>query len=269
MNNGLSRARARRARAKERSERRPGAQLRRAAALAVVAVYLLALAELLVIFTPRLPRYTVGAVSHNTVIATIPFQTEDVEATRLKQLGAAESVPPAFRLDLSTVSRATGQLRTLIELAHTSDSDPAATDHLAKTVDEWGVNLSPDQLQAMFRQVDEEEFLAAFTQTLSQVVSAGIISAENRDSRLAGLASRGVVVLVSDALMTTARVDQLLTPEEAAQAAARQLLSRYRIRANVHELSALLLPWLKPNLQYDRQQTDKLREAARLSLIHI
>ncbi|RKX33404.1 MAG: hypothetical protein DRP22_00335 [Verrucomicrobia bacterium] len=264
MNNVVSKARARRAREKDRAERqRTRPRGKSVILLTLVGTALWMTTAGLVLTARRLPRYVVGSTARNTVICSVPFKAEDVTATRLKRIQAAESVPPVFRLDTSAATAARTVLAELLESAGTDRAEGEALSKLQEHLTAAGIEIPAARFQQLARSVDRTAFLDTFEDVLRSVLLQGIISAEARESRFHNLAARDIIILESPSGTVTSKVSRLLTPQEAAEEAARRLRSQYRKgKISLKDLAALYRPWSVPNVAYCAERTQQLRKAA-------
>jgi len=263
VNNVVSKARARRARAKERGDRvwSPG-RGRRLLGAAALALLLWGVALALVVTSRGLPRYVAGTVARNTVICRVPFQVPDITATRLRQVQASEAVPPVFRVKLPPADQVQQRLRELRNQAGRS-ADTRARRELRNLLSQNGIDLPVSRFLQIVPADRPEQFLSAFAEVLEGIAAAGVISPDDRESGFAGLASSGNIIIAGPAGTVTTRVAEVRTPREAAEAAARELRSRIQVSASAADLARLFRAWLKPNLVYDAARTEELRAAAR------
>lgn len=215
---------------------------------------------------------TLGQRAPVTVVAQVDFKCEDIARTDLNRQQAVAAVPPFFTIDLAPLNTAFRALDKLVDrlekerLTDTQKSGDAALERaIGNVLDLLGLPLTPAEALALFPADAEEAVREALKKNLRDIWVQGIISPEEKESAFQGLASAGAVGLHSPDGMFRSPVplDDLLLPGGALEAVTQRIPDKsgdFSIpRA---PLTALLRPWIVPNLVYDLKTTTQRRKAA-------
>ena len=132
--------------------------------------------------------------------------------------------------------------------------------------DLFEIDVSGQNLAALFPAGREKEVLAVITETLHAVWRRGIVSPEERESRFQGIVPGDNIALWDGAsAFQSVSLDALPLTADAADAfakTAKAALDDIQIKASLKTLRALVAPWIRPNLDFDSRKTAERKKAA-------
>ncbi len=206
-----------------------------------------------------------------TVVASVDFTCVDLARTQIEQARAEQQTPPVFIIHSAAQSLANRTLDKLFDRLIQARGDPTGregdiSEDFASTLDLLGIPLTASDVAAVIPGGFERETQDAIRAALRKAWLAGIVSEQDRQSRFGGLASEGIIVIkrADGTLDNPVPLDRLPTPDEALAAAAQDILSSaFATNMPATTLTALLRPWLAPNLLYDPHATAENRRRAR------
>jgi hypothetical protein len=216
----------------------------------------------------------VGQRAASTVVATVGFTHPNTARTELLRQRAADDVLPVFRIDTSalhTASRTLGRLFERVaqvrqESVAEGTGAAAVEDLLADALYLLTLPITTEQALALAPPEGEQQALQAIRGALQTVWNQGIISAAERDARLARLPAQRAVTIHGETapIRSPVPLDELLLPEQAVRRAV-ALVSETHPDPPLPQdaLEALLAAVAVPNLRYDAALTDAQREESR------
>ncbi len=219
----------------------------------------------------KLTNLAVGQRAPETVIAEVDFQCEDVARTELNMQQAANSVLPVFALDDHNGPALRSVRRLFSELSayrSSTNSDPAADglDEQLPTAAAEDQPLAPRDLLRLIPEGTETQVLAAVTGALQQVWNQGILSRTEKATSFQDVALYRGIWLKDPATGDLVRtpIEELLMPDQALDRVVREVRRRPPAGLPAEDgLRLLLAPYVTPNLVYQNEQTEALREQAR------
>ena len=172
-----------------------------------------------------------GQQAPETIVATVDFRAENVSATKARQRIAADNVLPVFTIDTSALDN----VRNVLPI---------------------------NQLAELFPDRDPVELQNLVFSAISNVVSRGIISASDAQTRFNGAAPQGKVALRGGQTDVIHTLDSFSQQPDALDEAVQNVVKQLpRGSRNEEAVRGLIAPWVWPNLGYDAEET-----AARQSL---
>jgi len=229
--------------------------------------------------TPQHAGLAPGQRAPATVVAVVDFEYLDLAQTELNMKHAADAVPPVFRIDprpLKTATRWFEKLFDRLEAYYRArEQEQDASDDLRAVEDVLDLVEIPVTAQAISALVPPEKvehFRELVRAALKNVWSYGIIAANERASGFQGWAKSGNVLIrraeaEDEPPPEEVKLEELLVPAEALRTATRHIRTTMEDPSlPEHTLTALLAPWWVPNLEYDPEATQALRQVARRSV---
>ena len=175
---------------------------------------------------------TLGQKAPETIIASVDFRAENLATTQSRQRTIAETILPVFSIDISVIEHAR-QVLTTTQL----------------------MNILPAN-----EKVDAQ---AIIFNALSNIVSRGIISAGDAQTKFNGAAPSGKITLRGGKTDTIRTIDSFVQQPEALKIATAEILHELpRENRNEETIRALIASWLWPNLTYDAAETAARRAQA-------
>ncbi len=213
---------------------------------------------------------TVGQRSPLTVVAAVDFSCRDVAKTELNRQQTANEIPPVFSIDyrmLNTASRSLdklfGRLAQIRQPAAVPQDIAGQDREIGDVLDLLGLPIAATQARQLAPAGQEDQVLESLKSSLRDTWATGIISPQEKKSRYQGTALANRIALrdAEGSLHGPVRLDSLLLPEAALDAVAKSVLAQNpSIPKNA--LTALLQPWIVPNLVYDPHETAVRKSAA-------
>jgi putative nucleotidyltransferase with HDIG domain len=175
---------------------------------------------------------TLGQKAPETIIASVDFRAENLAITQSRQRAIAETILPVFSIDISVIEHAR-QVLTTTQL----------------------MNILPAN--------EKIDVQAILFNALSNIVSRGIISAGDAQTKFNGAAPSGKITLRGDRTDTIRTLDSFVQQPEALKTATAEILHELpRENRNEETIRALIASWLWPNLTYDAAETAARRAQA-------
>ena len=175
---------------------------------------------------------TLGQKAPETIIASVDFRAENLATTQSRQRTIAETILPVFSIDISVIEHAR-QVLTTTQL----------------------MNILPAN--------EKVDVQAIIFNALSNIVSRGIISAGDAQTKFNGAAPSGKITLRGGKTDTIRTIDSFVQQPEALKIATAEILHELpRENRNEETIRALIASWLWPNLTYDAAETAARRAQA-------
>ena len=175
---------------------------------------------------------TLGQKAPETIIASVDFRAENLATTQSRQRTIAETILPVFSIDISVIEHAR-QVLTTTQL----------------------MNILPAN--------EKVDVQAIIFNALSNIVSRGIISAGDAQTKFNGAAPSGKITLRGGKTDTIRTIDSFVQQPEALKIATADILHELpRETRNEETIRALIATWLWPNLMYDAAETAARRAQA-------
>ncbi|MBN2162208.1 MAG: HDIG domain-containing protein [Pontiellaceae bacterium] len=206
--------------------------------------------------------YQMGDVFPASIEALVDFQCENLSLTALAQDQAAAGVPLIFSLATQPEKRAVKQVQTVFDrLEQVATATEEETEHQIASLND--VLLGFDLDAAGFIQAFPSNSIALTREALSgrlkEVMSLGIIADKTRDNFAEGNPNRALTIK-SDT-ETQAR-NESLANIKSQQEAVQTISARFTNQTQRGLISKLLTSVVKPNLEYDADATESLRQKA-------
>lgn len=227
-----------------------------------------------------------------TVVAAGDFKCANLAATELLRQQAAETVVPAFTIQMGPLQAGWRTLEKLADrvialrqeqeaaaLLLVPPTTPAAAtktleSRLAVSADLLGLSVSGDALTNLFPPGKEMDVLTALKDSLSGVWMNGILSETDRESGFQGL-SPGATIDVfpptdgGERAVRTVRLKDLPSPSaalEICREAAKKRLSALDVESTDPIIEEMVRSAIRPNLDYDARATQERRAAIQRSI---
>lgn len=231
------------------------------------------LAVMALFYSGRLMRpqdISLGQRAGQTVVAAVDFECENLSATALKKQVAAETILPAFSIDLSTLNEARQVLSKLIprlralQSAESPEQKPLAQASLNDALDLLAIPLTPEQLMTIVPADRQTDLNALIFTAVSNAAAQGVIADPGRPNPLAEAAPAGKLIVRGIEPADTIRTMDSFAAESDARQSATAAILRSLPRENRDEsaIRTLIKPWLKPNLVYESAETARRRTQA-------
>lgn len=173
-----------------------------------------------------------GQKAPETIIASVDFRAENLAITRSRQRAIADTILPVFSIDTSVI------------------------EHARKV-------LTTPQLMSIIPANETIDVQAILFTALSNIVSRGIISAGDAQTKFNGAAPSGKITLRGGKTDTIRTLDSFVQQPEALKIATAEILRELpRESRNEETIRALISTWLWPNLTYDADETAARRAQA-------
>jgi hypothetical protein len=173
-----------------------------------------------------------GQKAPETIIAAVDFRAENLVITQSRQRAIADTILPVFSIDTSVI------------------------EHARKV-------LTTPQLMSIIPANEKADVPAIIFTALSNIVSRGIISAGDAQTKFNGAAPSGKITLRGDKTDTIRTLDSFVQQPEALKIATSEILHELpRESRNEETIRALIATWLWPNLTYDVAETAARRAQA-------
>jgi len=205
-----------------------------------------------------------GQKAPATLVASIPFNCENISETSFARSKAAAAVAPVFRIDPAPAQRALQHITTLT--SRLSDYHNASTNQqsqLEQSIQDLliGTDLTAQQLLKACPLNQLEAFQQNMSNTLQNVMQTGILSDEIRMTLFQGQTTRKLT-LVSDTENQTVALHQILSLQQAQN----QFAAAFK-KDTCHAIAPLIAKRLiQPNLTYDDTLTTQSRQDATQSI---
>ena len=205
-----------------------------------------------------------GQKAPATLVASIPFNCENISETSFARSKAAAAVAPVFRIDPAPAQRALQHITTLT--SRLSDYHNASTNQqsqLEQSIQDLliGTDLTAQQLLKACPLNQLEAFQQNMSNTLQNVMQTGILSDEIRMTLFQGQTTRKLT-LVSDTENQTVALHQILSLQQAQN----QFAAAFK-KDRCHAIAPLIAKRLiQPNLTYDDTLTTQSRQDATQSI---
>jgi len=173
-----------------------------------------------------------GQKAHETIIASVDFRAENLAITQSRQRAIADTILPVFSIDISVI------------------------EHARKV-------LTTPQLMSIIPANEAVDVQVIIFTALSNIVSRGIISAGDAQTKFNGAAPSGKITLRGGKTDTIRTLDSFVQQPEALKISTAEILHELpRENRNEETLRALIATWLWPNLTYDAAETAARRAQA-------
>jgi putative nucleotidyltransferase with HDIG domain len=205
-----------------------------------------------------------GQKAPATLVASIPFNCENLSETSFARSKAAAAVAPVFRIDPAPAQRALQHITTLT--SRLTDYHNVSTNQqsqLEQSIQDLliGTDLTAQQLLNACPLNQLEAFQQNMSNTLQNVMQIGILSDEIRMTLFQGQTTRKLT-LVSDTENQTVALHQILSLQQAQN----QFTATFK-KDKCHAIAPLIAKRLiQPNLTYDDTLTTQSRQDATQSI---
>lgn len=205
----------------------------------------------------------------STIVATVDFECENLTETEFNRRKAANSIPPVFTIDLTQMERAaviTDKLFTQLQQYHTAETNQQSSLRISLTglLDGLGTTVGIDDFLTLFNQNQITNAHRQIRGNLKTVLSAGVLSDEYRRTLFRDASTKSITIKRMDS-GTTRTLPQRDVPSvhNALKKSTEGLMPFTQNPARgMEQISALISPWVTPNLTYDSAETDLLRAEA-------
>lgn len=201
--------------------------------------------------------FSAGQRSPRTVISNLDFAFEDKAMTAAERDRAAASVPPVLRMQRDWLESSWRRISRLMDRLKSGQIEDA--------VERWNEGsryaLTVEEARALARFGAQGLRVATVNRLLRQVADTGIVADRSEVEALLTIENSQIVIEPGSQVEVAAA---LRTPSEALQLFEKKLLSEVTEARSAHAaLRQLAADALQPNLQFDRAETHRRREARR------
>ena len=210
-----------------------------------------------------------GQHAPQTVIATVNFEAETVDATELRRQEAADRVLPVFRIDSSGVTRARQALAKLVPRMNTLETATAPEQitllksSINDLLDLLAIPLSTDEL-ILITPNSDTDFQKIVFDAMESDLRSGVISDTDQSTRFNGLVAGGKVTVRESGVEVIRELNSFIAKNDAVQKAVKKIVSQLpKENQNDEIVRRLITQWLQPNVIYDSSETTIRRNQAR------
>ena len=221
--------------------------------------------------SPEHTRLTLGQRSPSTLVAISDFECRDVAKTELVRWQATDSVLPVFSANKTPYITATRYMDLLIDQvvearkAFTNQINPSAPLPALNQLGPQKIPINPRDIFAVIPPGKEEKIRNVIKETLARIGEKGVKTRTEKNPLLKKKVRHEHIALQrgNTENLEIVSLHHLNLPEQALAAAVRTLQQKNPSPASSGPVwSALLAPWIRPNLVYEAEQTAQKRERA-------
>jgi cyclic-di-AMP phosphodiesterase PgpH len=229
-------------------------------------VFVSALSFLLAYVPPgSLPDLEVGEIASSDLISPLDLRIEDTETTDKRRAEAEEAVLPVYSLDENAFLDTEERIRQLFELGREwlkKAAGPAGAAELQKAIaGKFDLEIPAQEMDALIKSGFSPEIQETLISLVGKVSSQGIII--SRDLFIRKEPERGMILMSGLGSERPIRVDEVLDLAEGRDLFARDVEKLEISSRNKRLLIGLAEVFLRPNVSFNRAETEARRERAR------
>jgi putative nucleotidyltransferase with HDIG domain len=229
-------------------------------------VFVFVLSYLLSYVPPRsLPKPEEGEIASTDLISPLDLNIEDTETTAKRRAEAEEAVLPVYTLDKNSFLDIEERIRQLFEFGREwlkNATAPARTLELQKAVAEkFDLEIPVQELDSLIKSNFSPEVQETLISLIGKVSSQGIIVSKNLFIRKEP--ERGLILMQGPGSERPIRVDEVLDLTEGRERFASDVEKLEISSRNKRLLVGLAEVLLRPNVSFNRAETEARRERAR------
>jgi len=229
-------------------------------------IFVSALSYLLSYVPPgSLPKIEEGEIASTDIISPLDFSIEDAEATTKRRVEAEEAVLPVYTLDENAFLGIEDRIRLLFEFGRDwlkNTPPPARTADLQKAVAEkLDLEITLQDLDSLIRSNFSPEVQETLVSLIGKVSSQGIIV--SKDLFIRKEEERGMILMRRPGSERQIQVDELLDLEQGRERFTSDVEKLEISSRNKRLLIGLADVFLRPNISFNRAETEVRKERAR------
>jgi putative nucleotidyltransferase with HDIG domain len=229
-------------------------------------VFVFVLSYLLSYVPPRsLPKLEEGEIASTDLISPLDFNIEDTETTAKRRAEAEEAVLPVYTLDENSFLDTEERIRQLFEFSREwlkNATAPARTVELQKVIAEkFDLEIPVQELDSLMKSNFSPEVQETLISLIGKVSSQGIVV--SKDLFIRKEPERGMILMRGPGSERPIRVDEVLDLMEGRKQFASEVEKLEISSRNKRLLVGLAEVLLRPNVSFNRAETEARRERAR------
>ena len=229
-------------------------------------VFVSALSFLLAYVPPgSVPNLEVGEIASSDLISPLDLTIEDTETTAKRRAEAEAAVLPVYSLDENAFLDTEERIRQLFEFGREwlkKAAAPAGAAEFQKAIaGKFDLEIPVQELDSLIRSDFSPEVQETLISLIGKVSSKGIIM--SRDLFIRKEPERGMILMSGLGSERPIRVDEVLDLVEGREQFARDVEKLEISSRNKRLLIALAEVLLKPNVSFNRVETEARKERAR------
>jgi putative nucleotidyltransferase with HDIG domain len=229
-------------------------------------VFVSALSFLLAYVPPgSLPNLEVGEIASSDLISPLDLRIEDTETTEKRKAEAEEAVLPVYSLDENAFLDTEESIRQLFELGREwlkKAAGPTSAAELQKAIaGKFDLEIPAQEVDALIKSGFSPEIQETLISLVGKVSSQGIII--SRDLFIRKEPEKGMILMSGLGSERPIRVDEVLDLAEGRDLFARDVEKLEISSRNKRLLIGLAEVFLRPNVNFNRVETEARRERAR------
>lgn len=229
-------------------------------------VFVSALSFLLAYVPPgSLPNLEVGEIASSDLISPLDLRIEDTETTEKRKAEAEEAVLPVYSLDENAFLDTEERIRQLFELGREwlkKAAGPARAAELQKAIaGKFDLEIPAQEVDALIKSGFSPEIQETLISLVGKVSSQGIII--SRDLFIRKEPEKGMILMSGLGSERPIRVDEVLDLAEGRDLFTRDVEKLEISSRNKRLLIGLAEVFLRPNVSFNRVETEARRERAR------
>jgi putative nucleotidyltransferase with HDIG domain len=213
----------------------------------------------------------VGDIAAADIIAPSDLTIEDQETTAKRRISAEQSVLPVYGFNTAAFTETEGLIRRFFDFGRSRvqppGSAPRAEALQLEILEAMGIEIDPRYLAILIKARFPKELEESLISVIGKISVQGIILSKNLF--IMGEMDRGFTLLRSDGIEKTARPGEIADIKDAK--------ARYATEVDSLDLaprSKMLLinlgdVFLRPNISYDKKETEARRARARMSVENV
>jgi putative nucleotidyltransferase with HDIG domain len=215
---------------------------------------------------PRsLPKLEEGEIASTDLISPLDLNIEDTETTAKRRAEAEEAVLPVYTLDENAFLDTEERIRQLFEFGRDwlkNTAPPAKTAELQKAVvEKYDLEIPAQELDSLVKSNFSAEVQETLISLIGRVSSQGIIISKNLFIRKEP--ERGLILRRGPASERPIQVDEILDLAEGRERFAADVEKLEISARNRRLLVGLAQVLLRPNVTFNRTETEARKERAR------
>jgi putative nucleotidyltransferase with HDIG domain len=212
-----------------------------------------------------LPKIEEGEIASTDLISPLDLNIEDTETTVKRRAEAEEAVLPVYTLDENSFLNTEERIRQLFEFGREwlkNATAPAKTVELQKAIAEkFDLEIQVQELDSLIKSSFPPEVQETLISLIGKVSSQGIVV--SKDLFIRKEPERGMILMRGAASERPIRVDEVLDLTEGRERFASDVEKLEISSRNKRLLVGLAEVLLRPNVSFNRAETEARRERAR------
>ena len=215
---------------------------------------------------PRsLPKLEEGEIASTDITSPLDLNIEDTETTSKRRAEAEEAVLPVYALDENSFLNTEERIRQIFEFGRDwlkNTATPAKTAELQKAVvEKFDLEIPAQELDSLVRSNFSPEVQETLISLIGRVSSQGLIISKNLFIRKEP--ERGLILMRGPASERPIQVDEILDLTEGRERFASDVEKLEISTRNKRLLVGLAQVLLRPNVTFNRTETEARKERAR------